>query len=148
LVSDGNETTGDALRVATEIAAPAGVPIDILPIAYSVEGDVQVVRIDAPTTARPNATERARVVREATAPTEGRLVVLREGEPIDLTGAEPGVSRVVRLSAGRSVQFIDIPLGSDPVNRVLATFEPADPNLNAVAGNDRAEAIITTPTAG
>ncbi|MCA9286577.1 MAG: VWA domain-containing protein [Phycisphaerales bacterium] len=148
LASDGNETTGDAMRAARELAVPDGIPIDVLPIAYSVKGDVQVVRIDAPTVARPGETVRTRVVLDSSSPVRGRLVMLREGEPIDLNGDAPGRSLPLSLPSGRSVQIVDVPLGTTPVNRIVAAFEPEDPIDDAVAENDRAEAIVTTPTSG
>ena len=99
LVSDGNETMGDALVAARQAAAGArldadtaiihhaAVPIDAAPIIYHVQGDVQVVRVESPPTAQPGQTITVRILLYATSPTAGRLVLRLEGESVDLNGA-------------------------------------------------------------
>ncbi|MEE9129537.1 MAG: VWA domain-containing protein, partial [Phycisphaerales bacterium] len=105
LVSDGNETIGDALQAARQAAAGSlvrqdtpqlsrvSIPIDVAPIEYEVTGDVQVVRIETPPIAQPGQTITVRILLSSTAATPGRLTLRREGEPIDLNGAEAGVAR-------------------------------------------------------
>lgn len=160
LVSDGNETAGDAEAAARLAAAGflgdadaaaavrAGVPIDIAPIVYEVTGDVQVVHLESPPTAQPGQTVTVRVVLEATAPTTGSLHLRREGELVDLNGASPGSSRRILVPAGRSVQLAQVLLGETPINRFEATFEADDPTTDALLVNNRADSFTATPGRG
>jgi hypothetical protein len=113
LVSDGNETAGDALEAAREAAAgflagaaDAGaarsvIPIDVAPVTYRISGDVQVLRVETPPTAQPGQTVTVRVVLAATAPTRGRLILQREGRTVDLNG-RPCTWRRSRWTTRRS----------------------------------------------
>jgi hypothetical protein len=159
LVSDGNETTGEAIKAATEAAAGflgepgdrrgrSSVPIDVAPIAYEITGDVQVVRVESPPTAQPRQTVTIRIVLDATAPTTGRLLLQREGVPVDLNGAQPGASRRVSVPAGRSVHLAQVVLDDTPINRFEAIFEPDDPAVDAIIDNNRAETFTATPSRG
>ena len=158
LVSDGNQTTGDAEDAARQAAAGflgnvgaparAGVPIDVAPITYEVTGDVQVVRVESPPTAQPGQTVTVRVVLDSTGPTTGRLYLRREGRLVDLNGAAPGSSRPIRVPAGRSVQLAQVILGETPINRFEATFEADDPASDALLVNNRGESFTATPGRG
>jgi uncharacterized membrane protein len=160
LVSDGNETMGSVINAARQAAGAGGltvdrigpdrltVPIDVLPIAYRVTGDVQVVRIETPPTAQPGQTVTARIILEATRPTRGRLTLLREHRPVDLNGRDPGNSRDLDLPEGQSVHLAQVILGHTPINRFEAIFEPADPNDDQLPDNNRAEAFTATPAKG
>ena len=148
LISDGNETTGDALDAARRAAGAGNIPIDIVPIDYSITRDVQVVRVEAPPTAQPNQTVSLRIVMQATQPTPGRLMLRREGRTVDLTPGEPGTSRHVHLPEGQSVHLARVTLGDTPVNRFEAIFEPDHPEDDALAENNRAEAFTATPSRG
>jgi Mg-chelatase subunit ChlD len=157
LMTDGNQTLGDALNTARQAAggssltgsvARFGVPIDVAPIAYRTLRDVQIAAVEAPATARPGQTVTVRVILEAIQPTRGLLTLTREGEPVDLNGAAPGVSRAITAPAGPSVQLVQVMLGETPVNRFEAVFEPADPREDLLPDNNRAEAFTATPTRG
>jgi uncharacterized membrane protein len=160
LVSDGNETAGDALEAAREAAAGflaggadaarAGgvVPIDVATITYRIAGDVQVMRVETPATAQPGQTVTVRVVLAATVPTRGRLILRRETRPVDLNGALPGTSRRVEVPAGRSVHLAQVVLDDTPINRFEAIFEPQDPASEALLDNNRAESFTATPSRG
>ena len=152
LVSDGNETAGDAREAAREAAAGrgehAGVPIDVVPIRYSATGDVQVLRVEAPPTAQAAQTVTVRIVLAATEPARGRLVLRLEGEPVDLNGARPGTARHLEVPAGKSVHLAQVVLGESPINRFEAIFEPDDPAADILIDNNRAEAFTATPSRG
>jgi Ca-activated chloride channel homolog len=155
LATDGNETMGDALEAARQAAGAAGsghgavgVPIDILPIHYRIERDVQIVRVETPPHAQPGQTITVRMVLEATHEVPGRLILRREGEPVDLSPGEPGHSRRVTLPPGESVHLAQVTLGDTPINRFEARFEPDDPADNALPDNARAEAFTATPSRG
>lgn len=170
LMSDGNETAGRAVDAAREQASggsagraawrgvTGGTPIDVVPIEYRLEREVLVETVDAPPRASPGATVSVRVVLLATAPTEGTLRLLREGEAVDLNGAEEGTGRRVALRAGRNVEVIPVRLGESRVNRFEAIFEPdassaAGGGVGGAAGdtiesNNRGEAFTISPGTG
>ena len=160
LVSDGNETSGDVLEAARQAAGGVdveladlavdrlSVPIDVLPLTYRVTGDVQVVRVEAPPSAEPGQRVTVRVILEATRPTEGSLSLFRESSPVDINGAAPGGARRVSLPEGQSVHLAQVTLGSTPINRFQALFEPDDPNDDLLNDNNVADAFTATPARG
>ena len=178
LVTDGNETAGNVLEAierlgGTELAiwryrnsavdapeseettrSPDGertkseIPIDVLPIAYRVTRDVQVVRVETPPSAQAGQTVTVRIVLESTAAVEGTLMLRREGEPVDMNGDAPGTSRPVSLLEGQSVHLAQVPLGETPINRFQAIFEANNAIENMLPDNDRAEAFTATPSKG
>jgi len=162
LATDGNETLGDALAAARDAAGATialagngnqavrslGVPIDVLPLAYRVERDVQIVRIEAPPNARPEQVVTVRILLDSIEETHGDLSLVREEIPIDLNGSAAGYARRIAVPAGRSVQLAQVRLGAEPVNQFEAAFEPLDPRADSLAENNRAEAFIATPSKG
>jgi len=155
LVSDGNETRGSALAAAQQAAAQqtalgngTGVPIDVIVIPYQEVRDAQVVRVEAPANAQAGQVVTVRVILEATAPIGGALTLLHEGRPVDLNGAERGVSRRVVLPTGQSVQLVRVTLQPTRVNRFEAIFEPDADAGDALPQNNRAETFTATPSKG
>lgn len=156
---DSRLTIGDARfdspATATVPAPPSPIanrqstiPVDVLPIAYSVRGDVQVARIEAPPGALAGQTVTVRIVMQATAPASGVLSLRREDEMVDLNGPAPGGARRIDVPEGQSVQLAQVTLGQTPINRFVATFEPDDPTVDALPDNNRAEAFTATPSKG
>lgn len=170
LFTDGNQTGGDALATTALVSARgretatggtdgrttanaaglgiAGVPIDVVPIAYREIGDVRVVEVIAPTTAQPGQTVAARVILESTGPARGRLTARVEGAPVDLTPGFPGSGRQLSIPAGRSAWVVDVPLGTRPINRIDIGFAPDDGVPDALPENDIASAVTATPGRG
>ena len=103
LVSDGQETTGDAVREA-QFSRAAGVTIDVVPVDSRVPAFVE--RVDAPTSARAGASVTVRISLKG-APNEVlRLTVARDGRELDSR-------RVVLNDAGSaSIAITDRPTGS------------------------------------
>ena len=156
LVTDGNETSGSALEAArraagttsaTSTAASGGVPIDIVPITYNVQGDVQIARVETPPFARPGERATVRIALEATRATSGRLTLLREGEPVPIA-PDGRTSRALVVPAGESIELATAELGDTPVNRFEAVFEPDDPRDDLLPENNRAESFTVTPAPG
>lgn len=162
LVSDGNETSGSALEAARQAAGSAGtsldvinprdlraaVPIDVLPIAYNVSNDVQIVSIEAPAQAQASQVVTVRIVLESTQQAGGQLSLLHEGRYVDLNGNAPGHSSAIDLPRGRSVFRAQVQLFDTKVNRFEAVFEPSEPAMDVLADNNRAEAFTATPARG
>jgi Ca-activated chloride channel homolog len=172
LFSDGNQTAGDALRGAAELAGSSAgvrtgqdaasavrrVPVDVVPLTYSVSGEVIVESVDAPPVAPADATVTVRVVLNATDAATGTLTLLREGVPVDIAGDGGSTrSRRVSLPAGRSVERLTVRLPPGRIHRFEAVFEAdrdegASPGARAradrVAVNNRGEAFTLTPGKG
>ncbi len=162
LVSDGNQTAGDALEAVRRATGTLDentqvvdaddqqltIPIDVLPIAYNISNDVQIVRVEAPPQAQAGQTVTVRVVLEATQPTTGRLTLRHESAYLDLNGDEPGNQMRVDVPRGQSVQRVQVRLRDSKVNRFEAIFEPDDPTADALADNNAAQAFTATPAEG
>ncbi len=150
LVSDGAETTGDALAAVAE--GSGATPIDVLGLSYSVAGEVVVESVDVPPQAQESATVAVRVSLLATGRAKGRLTLLHEGRAMDINGAEPGVSRALEWGPGRRVEVIPAPLSEGRVHRFEAVFE-ADEVGGALVGdtstmNNRAGGVVISPGKG
>lgn len=147
LISDGNETEGDAVEAATEIAAQ-GVPIDVVPLGYRVENEVLVEAVDVPPQSAKGSTVAVRVVLRSTEATTGRLDLLYEGEPLDINGDAAGTSRRVELAGGRHVERITVELSEGTVHRFEPVFVPDDPGADQLASNNSGRAFTVSPGRG
>ncbi len=127
---------------------PSSIPIDVLPIAYNVQGDVQVVRVEAPPGALASQTVTVRIVMQSTSPTTGTLALRREDEWVDLNGATPGFTRSIQVPQGQSIHLAQVTLGQTPINRFEAIFESDDPTADILPDNNRAQAFTATPSRG
>jgi Mg-chelatase subunit ChlD len=160
LISDGNETIGEALEAAryaagtsrsqphSRIMQQTSVPIDVAPLRYRVDREVQVVRVESPPTAQPQQAVTVRIVLESTQATSGLLTLLHEGEAVDLNGDLPGSTRRIVAPEGQSVQLAQVMLGETPVHRFEAVFEAEDASADTVSENNRAESFTATPSKG
>lgn len=147
LVSDGNETEGDAVRAAQELAA-SDVPVDVLPIVYRVTREVMIEAIDSPPQAASDSSVTVRVVLFSTDAASGTLDLLYEGDPIDINGDAPGTGRRIALRPGRTVETIAVPLRSGTIHRFDAVFTPDSPSMDRIVSNNRAETFTVTPGKG
>ncbi|MDX2017326.1 MAG: VWA domain-containing protein [Planctomycetota bacterium] len=154
LISDGNQTSGDALAEARRLAS-AGVRIDVAPLRYNVRAEVYVESLDAPPSAPAESTVRLRATIVATTPVRGLLTLTDDGRAIEIGPEEGG--RVLELPAGRSVIPLDVRLDARRVHRFVARFEPeriedaagnASTPGDTVAENNRASAFTLTPGRG
>jgi len=150
LVSDGLETAGDALAAAREAATSAqgAVPISVASIAHRHAPDAQVVRLEAPASARPGQTVSLRLVLDSSEPMQAQLSLFREDQIVDLDPRGPGTGRIVDLPAGSSVHVLEAVVDDRPVNRFVAVLEPVDPIADTLSENNRGEAIVTNPGSG
>jgi uncharacterized membrane protein len=99
IISDGNETTGNLLRQA-EQARAQGVPIDVLPLSFALDREVMLEDIVTPSTARVGETMNVRVVMRSAAPATGRVLLLINGEAVDLDPGSDSLGFPVELEAG------------------------------------------------
>lgn len=144
LISDGVATDGDALEAAQEAA---GAPIDVAPIAYRVDREVMIERVEAPSTARPGQRVTVRVLLRSSIATPARLTLQREGIILDINGDAPGASRRIELAPGLNVETAEVEIGDDAVSRFTAFVEiPSD--ADTLAANNTAEAFTMSPDRG
>lgn len=167
LISDGQETSGQALEAARGIVqrgrAAGGVagrvPIDVVPLTYEVTNETLIERVDAPPRAAGESVVTVRVVLNSTNGGRGALQLLLEGRVLDINGDAPGTSRPITLGAGRHVELIRVELPPGRVHQFEAVWEPqrredqAAASTSALAGdqrleNNRAEAFTITPGRG
>lgn len=154
LISDGGQTSGDALRAAQELArAGTPTPIDVVPIEYHVRRETIVESVDAPPQAAAESTITVRVELNATDRAAGRIRLLREGRPALSPDDPEGRGRHIAFGPGRHVELFRVPLPPGRVHRFEAVFEPDTDNLgnpigDTIAANNRAEAFTITPGRG
>lgn len=151
LATDGNQTAGDALAAAAELGA-RGIPVDVLPLTLATGDEVLVESVDVPLRAASGATITARVRLNATAPAEGDLRLLVNGEPHPL-GPDGAFARRVSLRAGPNVELIELPLADGRVHSIEAVFEPLPAQGGRWRGdtllaNNIASATVLTPGRG
>ncbi len=115
LVSDGNQTLGDA-REAVARARAAKVPVDVVPIEYAYERELVVEKIVIPGEAKVGEPFTARVVIHATAPTPAKVHLWKEGAVLE--------TREVVLQPGANVEQFQVLLDRADFFRVEATVEP------------------------
>lgn len=155
LISDGNQTAGDALAEAR--AARGVAPIDTVALRYRVEAETVVEAVDAPAIAPANSPVNVRVTIRATGPTRGTLTLLDNDEAVDVSPGEPGAGVRIEMSPGRRVFVLQTPPLRGRVHKFEAVFspdliDPADPSAgfigDRVAANNRAAAFTFSPSAG
>ncbi|MBL9032993.1 MAG: VWA domain-containing protein [Phycisphaerae bacterium] len=146
MITDGNETAGSLLSAA-EAAKAAGIPIDVLPVRYSLSGEVIVDQLVAPTTARMGENVSLKVVIEATRAAKGRLSVLVNDEPVDLDPTSPSLSAGVELSKGSNVIPVPITVSRAGPQKFRAVFEP-EGGGDTIAENNEALAVTFVSSQG
>jgi Mg-chelatase subunit ChlD len=116
VVSDGNETRGDAVR-ALPAMLERGVRIDVIPTNSLTTGEVLIEQVSAPERVYAGDTFRLQAVVYSHGPSPATVRILKDGETI--------VERSLELPAGRSRIDTDIP--------------------NAIAGRARYEVVVDAP---
>ncbi len=139
LLSDGNETSGDARQTA-RTAAANGIPIDVLPLRYTHPNEVIFASLSAPAKARSNQTVPLRFVLKSTAPASGRLLLTLNGKPVAI-GENGEVEAPITLHSGTNVKTVSLPLGSRGAHEFRATFTPDDPTQDSITANNTASGI-------
>lgn len=184
LISDGNQTVGDALAAAEELGGSARpsagesgggggvggainsalaalpsinarrgrIPVDVLPLNYTVDRESFIESVDAPPVAPAGATVTVRVVIESSAPTTGLLRLARNNQPIDADPSAPGFARRVSVPAGRHIETIAVELLDGRTHRFDAIWEPDQTDAagppDRVSANNTGAAFTVTPGSG
>ena len=126
LVSDGNVTAGN-LDAAIEAAAAQNIPIDVMPLRYSVDSAVMMDRFVAPTWRRQNEPMTLEVIVRSTAatPVNGTLVILHQGKPVDIDSDAPGMqtARRITLQPGPNKLIAKVPPLAGGIHNFRAVVE-------------------------
>lgn len=130
LLSDGNETRGEAQR-AVEWAKSKGVRVDVVPLESPPKAEVIAESLTAPERLSPKAPFDLKAVVEASRAEKAKLRVLLDGKPVG--------TREVVLSPGRNVLLLPetAPEGGFHTYKVVV-----EPDRDAVPENNVAEALI------
>ncbi len=150
LFSDGNQTAGDAVATAGQLAGASGkgrrrIPIDVVPLEYAFNHEVVVESVDAPPRAAAGARIVVRVTLNSTSDASGTLRLLQDNKPVEL--ADGSSRRRVKLHAGKNVELLEVALDESRVHRFAAVFEP-DGGVDTLSDNNRGEAFTITPGKG
>ncbi|MCH2138765.1 MAG: VWA domain-containing protein [Phycisphaerales bacterium] len=142
LVSDGLSTTGPLSALARK-----DMPVDVLVLPVDRDRDVRVERIQAPSHARAGSTIEAGVVLHAPTAATGRLMVRRNGVPVQLhQGTASGEGIPVQLAAGMNV--IPMHVQADgTMTRLDATWVP-DVRTGDAVDNDSGIAVVLPAAVG
>jgi Mg-chelatase subunit ChlD len=127
LISDGRTTTGSLDEI------PGDIPIDVVPIRYSISEEVIVESVELPVRSLPDSIVDVRVVVRSLGRSTGRLLLRYNGEGVDLNGDEPGSARAIELSAGQRVVVLPVRLGSGRVHRFEARYLPDEIDTGSTA---------------
>lgn len=167
LFTDGRQTQGDALKAAAELSrraaggekagdqvrqARAGIPVDVVPLNYDIKNEVAIEAVEAPGIAPGESTVQVRVTINTQTPVTGVLGLVRDGQAMDVNGAEPGSTRPIALPAGRTTVSLPVRLPADRVHEFEAVFTP-DPSPDGgisdrIAANNRGSAVTLSPGRG
>jgi len=152
LISDGNQTSGNALAAAERLArartlgegARGGLPIDVVPIDYRVQREVLVEFVDVPPRAARGSTTPVRVGLRSTGPAAGIVRLLLNDEDL-------GIERRVLLDEGQHVEVFDVPLPEGRIHRFEAVFEPEQREgqvADTTLANNSGQAFTISPGEG
>ncbi len=147
IVSDGNETLGDAEAIARMLTKEDGIGLDVVPIRVGRRAEVAVEKVTVPEQARKGQSIEARiVVNNLTQPTaddpgtvRGRLTLVRipsEGEPETM-----GQPIDVELAPGKRVFTVVHEIDRPDFYTYEARFQPEDAHQDVMPQNNRATAF-------
>jgi Mg-chelatase subunit ChlD len=118
LFSDGRSTSTGLNQIPTDI------PIDVVPIRYSVTEEVIVESVELPSRSLPGSIVDVRVVIRSLGDSKGSILLTYNNEPVDLSENQEGITRPVELNAGIRVLVLPVKLGESRVHRFEAKYIP------------------------
>jgi Mg-chelatase subunit ChlD/uncharacterized membrane protein len=145
LISDGNQTSGNALEAA-EAARANGIPIDVVALPFSHASEVMVESLRAPSTAREGQTIDLRASIRSMGPNRGVVTLRENGEPVDLDPSAPGSGLAVELKAGVNALTFPMVVVGRQSRRYDLVYTPDDPASDAIAENNRGAAMVLVST--
>ena len=145
LISDGNQTSGNAIEAA-EAARANGIPIDVVALPFSHASEVMVESLRAPSTAREGQTIDLRASIRSMGPNRGVVTLRENGEPVDLDPSAPGTGLAVELKAGVNALTFPMVVVGRQSRRYELVYTPNDPASDAIAENNRGAAMVLVST--
>ncbi|MFO0713234.1 MAG: VWA domain-containing protein [Sandaracinus sp.] len=133
LLSDGVETSGDALAAA-QIAGARGVTIDTFAIERASSAEVAIDRVIVPPTADPDEPVDVRIVTRATRETDVRVRVRRDGQLIAET--------TTRIDAGSDALSLRDRTSEAGVHRYDVEIEPLEAGADVSSENNVAGGFL------
>lgn len=141
LISDGNQTSGNAIEAA-EAARANGIPIDVVALPFSHASEVMVESLRAPSTAREGQTIDLRGSIRSMGPNRGVVTLRENGEAVDLDPSAPGTGLAVELKAGVNALTFPMVVVGRQSRRYELVYTPDDPASDAIAENNRGAAMV------
>ncbi len=133
LLSDGVETSGDALAAA-QIAGARGVTIDTYAIERAASAEVAIERVIVPPSADPNEPIDVRIVTRATRETDVRIRVRRDGQLIAET--------TTTIDAGSDALSLRDETSEAGVHRYDVEIEPLEAGADVSTENNVAGGFL------
>ncbi|GAB4194173.1 MAG: VWA domain-containing protein [Roseiflexaceae bacterium] len=120
LLSDGGQTSGDALEAA-RLAAARAVPLEVISLVANAPGnDARIAGLSMPPRLREGTRPRLSVATESSHATSARLTVLDNGRPV--------AEQTVTLPAGRGNIEVELPEAAPGYNRYEVRLEATGDN--------------------
>lgn len=148
ILSDGNQTVGDAEAEAKRVAQ-AGIGIDVVPLDYVYDHEVQVTNLWAPPTARVGDEIPLKISIFSQTAVEGDLILKDGDKPITLDPANSRDAARVKLQPGKNalVQHIRMDPGAN-IHRFNVEFRPLNKTDDSIAQNNTASAFTAVTGTG
>lgn len=143
LLSDGNETIGDAAGEVNQLAA-RGVPVDVIELPFAHPTEVVFERLQTPARARLDEPFELGFMLRSTGAASGRLWLYQDDQPVDLDPQRPELSLSVNLAPGPNRFAFTHELATEGVHEFRAVFEPASNTVDALPTNNQARGVIVT----
>lgn len=145
LFSDGNANRGD-LRQAVTAAAAQHVPVDVVPLNYSIEHEIAIEKIVAPSIVRRGSPFTLDVLMQSqnSGPVRARLSLTDNGVPFVMQHTDGGTatSRDIQLTPGVNVEHLQLPEESPGAHDFRVVLEPLGPGaIDTINRNNTAESV-------
>lgn len=136
LLSDGLENRGQALEAALR-ARREGVPVDVVPLEWTLAADLRVEKVALPAQVRPGEPFLARVIVQALQPAQARVRLQARGAIL--------AEREVTLVAGANLVELEARLSEPGLADLEAVVAALDPAADQRPQNDRAFGFTLVP---
>jgi uncharacterized membrane protein/Mg-chelatase subunit ChlD len=133
LISDGNETMGDA-KAAVARAKMTKTRIDVVPLEYAYENEILLDKVVLPSEAKIGEPFKVRAVVQAFRPTRAKIHLYQEGVHID--------AREVELQPGANVEVFDLILKKAGFFRISAVVEALDSKDDQLFQNNEGNGFV------
>ena len=139
VVSDGNETDGRVLNVAS-IAKANGVPIDVLPLQYDHLQEVMIEKVVVPSQTRIGQSIPVRIILRSVGNARGVLHLLQNEREVNISDIEGQLGLPLALKSGVNAVVFDIPIQTSGPQKFEAMWVPSD-NSDTISANNTGLAV-------